>query len=231
MFNANNLLNTLLSAGQSMAQQGQQIVNDKLPQDQGERSAMLNGMGKGALAAGALSLLLGTKTGRNIGGGALKIGSVAALGGLAYTAYQKWQENNVGHSTQTAAPESLEYQNTGDSSARSLKILQAVIAAAKADGHIDDNERTVINEFVTKIGDSSELTRFIETELNKPLNPTEIAQDTDAPGLAAEVYLMSRMIIDETNFMEKAYLGELANALNLEADLVAQLDAQVKNSA
>lgn len=231
MFNANQLLGALLSAGQSMAQQGQQLAEDKLniPSNPNERGAMLNGMGKGALAAGAVALLLGTKTGRNIGGGALKIGSVAALGGLAYKAYQQWQNDNAGQSPKTSAPnapQALEQLSDSEANQRSTKILQAIIAAAKADGHIDDNERAMINQFVEKLGESSELTAFIEAELNKPLDPADIAADTDAPGLAAEVYLMSRIIINDSNFMEKAYLSELASALNLESDLVAQLDTQ-----
>lgn len=231
MFNANQLLNTLLSAGKDLASQGQNLAEDKLniPEDQGQRSAMMNGMGKGALAAGALALLLGTKTGRSVGGGALKVGSLAALGGLAYKAYQNWQSNNGDAAAQAGAPaqpQALENLSENEANDRSLKILQAIIAAAKADGHIDDNERAMINEFVEKLDESTELTAFIHEELNKPLNPAEIAQGTEAPGLAGEVYLMSRIIIDDSNFMEKAYLGELAKALNLADDLVAQLDAQ-----
>lgn len=230
----NDLLNSLLSAGQDMVQQGKDVAEDKLniPEDADQRQAMMGGMGKGALAAGALALLLGTKTGRSIGGGALKVGSVAALGGLAYKAYQNWQDEKGG---QVAAntppppppPQALENLSASDTDIRSQKLLQAIIAAAKADGHIDDNERAIINEFVGKMGESAEASAFIQTELNKPLNPAEVASGTDAPGLAAEVYLMSRMIIDDSNFMEKAYLGELAKALNLADDLVAKLDAQV----
>lgn len=231
--NARNLLDTLLSAGQSMAQQGKDMAEDKLniPADGNERSAMLNGMGKGALAAGAVALLLGTKTGREVTGGALKIGSVAALGGLAYKAYQHWQgDKTASSSAQPVAPAALEQLDDNDADKRSKKLLQAIIAAAKADGHIDDNERGVINEFMSKLGNSTELSHFIQAELEKPLDPNEIAVDTDAPGLAAEVYLMSKIIINEANFMEKAYLGELAKALNLEQGLVAQLNRQAQQA-
>lgn len=234
--NARSLLDTLLSAGQSLAQQGKDIAEDKLnvPEEQGERSAMLNGMGKGALAAGALALLLGTKTGRNVTGGALKVGSLAALGGLAYKAYQKWQDDkgdtdNV--ATNNQAPVALENFSETEVDARSKKLLQAIIAAAKADGHIDDAEREVINSFMDKLGESAELTSFIQGELAKPLNPADIAENTDAPGLAAEVYLMSKIIINDANFMEKAYLGELSKALHLDADLVANLDEQAEKQA
>lgn len=230
--NARSLLESLLSAGQSMASQGKAIAEEKLnvPKAAEERSAMLNGMGKGALAAGALALLLGTKTGRGVTGGALKIGSLAALGGLAYKAYQNWQKDDD-QSANVAAPQALEQLDDNELDSRSQKLLQAIIAAAKADGHIDDAERTVINEFMQKLGESAELSEFIQKELAKPLNPEEIAEKTTAPGLAAEVYLMSKIIINEANFMEKAYLSELAKALNLDSGLVAQLDEQALQQA
>lgn len=232
--NARSLLDTLLSAGQSLAQQGKDIATDKLniPAEGKERNAMLNGMGKGALAAGALALLLGTKTGRGVTGGALKVGSLAALGGLAYKAYQQWQDKDdtAQAIAQSPAP-SLQDFTDSEADARSQKLLQAIIAAAKADGHIDDDERQVINEFMQKLGDSAELSAFIQTELDKPLDPAEIAKDTDKAGLAAEVYLMSKIIINEANFMEKAYLGELAKALSLDEGLIAQLDKQALQTA
>ncbi len=44
------------------------------------------------LAAGALvAVLLGTDTGRQVGGAALKLGGIAAIGGLAYKAYQNYK--------------------------------------------------------------------------------------------------------------------------------------------
>jgi uncharacterized membrane protein YebE (DUF533 family) len=51
-------------------------------------------MGKyatGAAVGGVLGLLLGTRSGRNMGGKVLKYGSVAAIGALAWKAYQEHQ--------------------------------------------------------------------------------------------------------------------------------------------
>lgn len=230
---AKGLLDMLLSAGQSMAQQGKDIAEERLniPEDEGQRSAMMGGMGKGALAAGALALLLGTSGGRKVTGGALRVGSLAALGGLAFKAYKQWQ--NSGDETVAAAekvaqtpPEHLESLSEVELDARSKKLLQAVVAAAKADGHIDDNERKMMNDFMANLGESDELNAFIQSELSTPLDPARIAADTQAPGLAGEVYLMSKMMINEENFMEKSYLDALANELKLDEALVAELDKQ-----
>src|SRR5690554_627575 len=51
----------------------------------------LKGAGGGALAGGLAALLLGTKSGRKLGGTALKLGGIAAVGALAYKAYSDWQ--------------------------------------------------------------------------------------------------------------------------------------------
>lgn len=48
------------------------------------------------LAAGALvAVLLGTGAGRQVAGTALKVGGLAAIGGLAYKAYQNYKAGNA----------------------------------------------------------------------------------------------------------------------------------------
>jgi uncharacterized membrane protein YebE (DUF533 family) len=44
--------------------------------------------------------------------------------------------------------------------------------------------------------------------------------------MAAEIYLASVLVADETSTMERAYLDELARQLKLTPELRAQLDAQ-----
>ena len=52
---------------------------------------MLSGAGGGALAAGAMGLLLGNKKVRKVGGKVAIYGGLAALGVIAYKAYGNWQ--------------------------------------------------------------------------------------------------------------------------------------------
>ncbi len=112
----------------------------------------------------------------------------------------------------------------------SLLLLSAMIAAAKADGHIDDAEQQRISNAVQAMGATADVNRFVEQELRKPLDPAEIAAQVKAPEEAAEVYLASVLIVDEQNFMEKAYLQELARQLKLEPGLVAELEKQVQQA-
>ena len=81
---ANSLLDQLLKTGLA-------AVNDARGSVQGARSrGDLDKYAKGAAAGGVLALLLGTRGGRRIGGSALKVGSVAALGMLAWKTYNDW---------------------------------------------------------------------------------------------------------------------------------------------
>jgi uncharacterized membrane protein YebE (DUF533 family) len=223
---AQALLEDLLQSGKKLAAQGQEIAKEKLdlPEAGTERDAMLFGMGKGALAAGALALLLGTKGGRKLGGTALKLGSVAAIGGVAYTAYQNWQKNQNGADVKLIPINEL----TGEKAdQRSLILLKAMIAAAKADGHIDEAALVVIKDEMVKLGLGKSAVDFFRAEARKPLNVNDVVAEVSDAEMAGEVYLASKLLLDLDNADEKNYLDQLVQALNLDADLVAELDQAV----
>ena len=87
------LFDQLLQSGRELASKGQSLAEQKLniPSGGPEREAALASMGKGATIAGVAALLLGTSAGRGLTGVAVKLGSLAAVGGLAYKAYRDWQ--------------------------------------------------------------------------------------------------------------------------------------------
>lgn len=189
-------------------------------------------LGAGAVGGGILGLLMGSKKTRKMGKKAIGVTSAAALGALAFKVYKDWQSNQPA-SEPEAAPSTLETSSTSldapnhaDSLTNEEKqntlILQAMIAAAKADGHVDEQEQQQIQQAVEALGADPSVNLFVQQELSKPLDPAEIATEE-----AAEVYLASLLVADEQNFMEKAYLQELAKQLNLAPDLVAQLSAQI----
>ena len=218
------LLNQVLSSGSSLAGQGKEKLEKGLnmPESGKERDAMLSGLGKGALAGSAISLLLGSKTGRKLGGTVAGVGGAAALGALALKTYKDWQQNKESSPTQELR------QLTHESDQDNLIILQAMIAAAKADGHVDDSEKSRIQEVIQSLGATQEVNDFVQQELEKPLDPAEVARPVSSPEQAAEVYLASLLVADDQNFMEKAYLKELANQLRLEPGLVSRLEAQIQ---
>ena len=221
----------ILNAGSELAKQGQAIAQNKLdiPAEGTEREATLSGMGKGAAIAGVLALLLGTKTGRGVTGAGLKLGTLGALGGLAYKTYQNWQSQQTGQTiSQAGAP--IENLTGPQAEQRSLALLKAMIAAAKADGHIDAAEGAKIEDLMTKLDLESATAKLIKEELSKPLDPKDIAASADTPEAAAEIYLTSLLVIGEVNENERAYLDQLAEYLKIPKDLALQMETQANQT-
>jgi uncharacterized membrane protein YebE (DUF533 family) len=67
---------------------------------------------------------------------------------------------------------------------------------------------------------------WFEEELRRPLDPAEVARAAATPELAAEMYLASLLVTDDTGFMERAYLDELARQLTLADSLKLELERQ-----
>ena len=182
------------------------------------------------LSSAVLTKLMGGKA-TSAGKSALLAAGTAAIGALAWKTYQDWQNKQsatTSNDTQSgAAFDDLFKQSNGVDHDRLM--LQAMIAAAKADGHVDDKERELIKQQAEGLGLSPELQAFIKQELNRPLDPAEIARQVNSPQQAAELFLMSLLVVDEQNFMEKSYLQELARQLNLSPDMVQQLENQANN--
>ncbi|MDX1573285.1 MAG: tellurite resistance TerB family protein [Methylophaga sp.] len=222
--NTRGLMDKLLQSGNQFLQQqtgGKGI-------DSSQVSQFLTGAGGGALAGTAVGLLLGNKKARKIGGSVLKYGGVAALGAVAFKAYQSWQQNQAGAPQQT--PQTVDRLPAPEAEQHSQSILIAMLGAAKADGHIDDRERQLIDDQVAGLTTDTELKLWLDNELKKPVNPGEIAQHAKTPEMAAEMYLASLLMVDEESFMEKAYLDELARQLKIDDALKAEIHA-AKNQA
>ncbi|MBF4423960.1 tellurite resistance TerB family protein [Vibrio anguillarum] len=182
-------------------------------------SNKLKTLGAGALGGGLIGLLMGSKKAKKIGTKVIGIGGAAALGALAYKAYNDWQAKQT-----TTQPQSSFDPNDAS---HSTLILKAMIAAAKADGHVDEQEMAKIEQAISEMGADNQLQQLVKNELHKPLDPAAIAQLATTPAQASELYLASLLIADEQNFMEKAYLNELAKQLQLADDLVMALEQQV----
>lgn len=211
----------LLQSAQELAQKGQTLAEEKLqlPESGPERDKALETLGKGAAAGGLLVALLGTGAGRKLTGTTLKLGSLAALGAVAYQAYQSWLGK-------TEPPGTPVNQLHGPAAAtRSLALLKAAIAAARADGHLDDTERARIEAQLGTLDLDPDSLALFKAELEKPLSAGDVAAAADSPAAAAEMYLISLAVIDEQSEQERAYLRSLASELKLSSELVAALES------
>jgi len=228
-----SFLDELLKTGKEYANKGRELAEEKLQMPrEGEEGydATIDGMKKGAMAAGVLALLLGTGAGRRVTGSALKIGSLAAIGGIGWKAYQNWvtQKETIDQEVQDMASNAkiipINELDEADANERSQILLKAMIAAAKADGHINKKEVTAIDEQIIKLGLTGDVANLMKAEIAKPLDVKEIAAlAKNNSGIAAEIYLVSAVVSDRENSMEREYLDSLAKAMGLPESLVAEL--------
>lgn len=189
----------------------------------GQINQFLSGAGGGALAGTAVGLLLGNKKVRNMGGSVLKYGGVAALGAVAFKAYQNWQSSNA--TAPQTAPQTVDKLPAAEVETHSEAILMAMLNAAKADGHIDAQERQLIDAQIADLTSEPEVKQWVDQQLQQPVDPIAVAKYAKTPEMAAEMYLASLLMLDEQSFMEKTYLDELARQMNIDDSLKAEIHA------
>lgn len=197
----------------------------------GGLGGLLGGLlgGGGGGLGGALGGALGGGSRSRSGG--TNYAALASLGMMAFQAYQAWQRSQA-----SAAPQQI--PQTADLLAgpqieeHSHAVLRALIAAAKADGEIDPREQQMIEEQIGKCTDDRQLQQWFADEISKPLDVYEVAQAAKGDeAVAAEMYLLSVILVDDQQNAERSYLDELAAALDIDPDLQVHLEAQAKGQA
>jgi uncharacterized membrane protein YebE (DUF533 family) len=108
----------------------------------------------------------------------------------------------------------------------SLAILRAMIAAAKADGHIDAAEQQKIFARLDEANLGQAEKAFVVDELRKPLDIDAVVAAATTPELAVEIYTASVLAIDPDDPAEQAYLGMLAARLKLDPGLKKAIETE-----
>lgn len=233
--NTSNLLEQLLRA----SQQGGSGTGGGLGGLGGLLGGLLNRSGSGcgnASAGGGLGGLLGGLGGL-LGGapasgtpqtrsGGMNYAALASLGMAAFQAYQAWQRQQA--SAPQQAIQTVDQLDGQEAEAHSHAVLRALIAAAKADGKIDENEQQMISTEIGRHTDELQLKQWLNDEVAKPLNAADFAEYAADPGLASEIYLASVMLVDDQQDAERSYLDELAAQLQIDANLQLHLEQQAK---
>ena len=233
MFDPKKLLDDLLG---SKVPGTEGTVRDKA--EQAAQMAKDNPLAAGALAA----VLLGTGTGRRLTGTAIKLGGLAAVGGLAYKAYQNYKNGEQPASPDAPSakePELLPPPTGTDFHPASapqgegefaLMLVRAMIAAARADGHIDDEERKRIGDRLSLSGIGGEAEAFLRKELAAPLDLDALVASARTEAQKVELYTASRLAIDADTRAERGYLDLLAGRLGLADALVDHVEATVASA-
>lgn len=228
MLGAKSLLDSLLGQAATLAQGHDTTGLGGKAKDAWNNQS---GLGKGAIAGGILGILM-TGSGRKILGTGAKVGGAALIGGLAYKAYEDWKagKSAVPEPGPLALPqpEGTLFLPSDPVLANDLsaRLLQAMVAAAKADGHVTPEERIRIDTQLDTLGLGPEASAMIAAELDSPLDAGRIAALARNEEEATEIYAASLLTVDPNGAAEKGYLAMLAARLNLDAGLVAHLHAK-----
>ncbi|BFO10544.1 tellurite resistance TerB family protein [Serratia rubidaea] len=203
-----------------------QQIQSLLGQKSGSNSST-EGIGK-LLAPGALGglvgVLLANKSSRKLvgkfGKNALIIGGSAAAGAVLWNKYKsrvKATHQDEPQFGMQSTPVDL----------RAKRLVQALVFAAKSDGHIDDDERRAIDDSLTQLQIGEEAQAWVQQAIEQPLNPDALAFGVKNEEEALEVYYLSCMVIDVDHFMERGYLDALARSLKIPDDVKQGIEGDV----
>ncbi|MEP9372533.1 tellurite resistance TerB family protein [Mesorhizobium sp. KR1-2] len=203
--------------------------------DQAVQLAKDNPLATGALAA----VLLGTGAGRKVTGSALRLGGLAAVTALAYKAFQNYQDGEKPAPAGAAEPELLPppadtsfHPSQAPQGERefALALVRTMIAAAKADGHVDEEERRKIAEKLAGVGLDSEAESFLLGELARPLDIDALVATAHTDAQKIELYTAARLTIEPDTRAERGFLDMLAGRLGLPDALIDHIEATVADA-
>jgi uncharacterized membrane protein YebE (DUF533 family) len=123
-----------------------------------------------------------------------------------------------------SVPETSRFHPVSQTEDDALLFLRTMVAAAAADGQIDDAERSRIIKGLTEAGIDPDATHWLDTEMESPADVEELAANVNDPEKAAQVYSAARIAIDPDTIQEREFLHQLAEALDLDPAVRAQID-------
>lgn len=195
-----------------------------------------------AALLGLAGLMLG-KGRKGLAGNLVKLGGLAVIGGIAYRVFQDRMaapeasvrnlvssadrappEGNVPPSPVAASTETSPFHPLSYTEDDAMLFLRAMVAAAASDGRIDEAERARIIKGLTEAGIDPQASRWLDDEMALPADVDELAESVNGPELAAQVYAAARIAIDPDTVQERDFLHRLADALDLDPVVRAQID-------
>ncbi|MDD9911121.1 MAG: tellurite resistance TerB family protein [Ahrensia sp.] len=231
------------SAPQKQQQGGQQAPTGGVAEMLGQfTQGKAGGFAGGLAAGGLLGAVMGNKKMRKkakkFAGGAVGYGGSAVLGALALKAYQNWQSSKDATPATASAPQGQPalpspekfdpaLNNDATGQPMQLALVKAMIAAANADGHIDQEEQKAVFDAVDTMSLDAQSKAVVFDVLRNPPTVAQIAGYADGIEQASELYLASRLAIDPDETSERIYLDNLATAMGLPRELAYEIEMQV----
>jgi len=178
----------------------------------------------GALG-GLAGLLVANKSSRKLlakyGTGALLAGGGAIAGTVLWNKYKD--------KVRTAHQSEPQFgQHTSPIDVRTERLILALVFAAKSDGHIDDQERSAIEQQMQEAGVEEQGRALVAQAIEQPLDPVRLAQSVKNEEEALELYFLSCAAIDIDHFMERSYLNALGDALKIPQDVREGIEKDIQ---
>lgn len=117
--------------------------------------------------------------------------------------------------TTTAATGKPEQAPTADSQELATRMLQTMIAAAHADGTMDEQEEAAVLDHLKNADLSQEERMFLLTELHHPKTIDELVAGIDDPATAKAMYMLAISTIAIDTPEERGWLDQFALQLGL----------------
>lgn len=208
----------------------------------------------GLLTGGLATSVLGG--GKDTVENVAKVGGLALLGTLAYKAFGNYQQQKAagGNASITEAVKSsatgmatqagnmvtglfngnqAQQTQTTPQAAMSgnpdlpVAIIRVMIAASKADGHMDAAESEKIIGQLESAGIGSREKAWLIQEIANPQNMHTITAAAKSPEEAAQIYLAALLVCDSQCAREQEYLSSLASALKLDVAFTQSLQQEL----
>ncbi|EOT7375900.1 tellurite resistance TerB family protein [Enterobacter cloacae subsp. cloacae] len=195
----------------------------------GQKTSSSGEQGLSKLVPGALGglagLLVANKSSRKLlakyGTGALLAGGGAIAGTVLWNKYKD--------RVRTAHSDEPDYgQHTSPLDLRTERLILALVFAAKSDGHIDDKERSAIEQQLREAGVEEQGRTLVAQAIEQPLDPQRLAQSVKNEEEALELYFLSCAAIDIDHFMERSYLNALGDALKIPQDVRDGIEKDIR---
>jgi uncharacterized membrane protein YebE (DUF533 family) len=196
-------------------------------------STLLSSPARAGIAGAVAGGLLTSKGGRKLGKKALELGGMAALAGLAYTAWQRHKQGErAGVERVVPTPERLRSAGFLPQGAAACEnfgraLFRAMVAAARADGRLDASERTALLEQMGRLGLGEAERAELYAEIERPVTIEEVVASARTPAQAAELYTASLCATGADTPAERGYLALLAARLGLDDALVVSIEREV----
>ena len=112
----------------------------------------------------------------------------------------------------------------------SYAIVRTMVAAALADGHLGENEKSLIHGRLDSSGLPADHIQQVHRDLVIPPTPAELAGMTNALSELEAMYRFASAVIladGDVSDLERSWLDRLATAFGFDGDRKSELEAEI----